>query len=298
MFRRFSNGWSLLKASWAVLIADKELVVFPIVSMIGVIIVCITFAVPIFASGVLDKATTSGNSDSLGIFGVVVTFLFYAVMYTVIIFCNSALVGAAIIRLRGGDPTLGDGIRMAMQNIGGIVGYALISATVGMILRSIQSGARNKGIAGIVISLVAAGIGFTWTIATFLVVPVLVIEKLGPIEAIKRSSSLLKQTWGEQLTGNFALGGIMGLISLAVIIAVGGLFGMLTVATNSTAIMVVGIALVVFILVALSLLGSTLQGIYVAAVYCYATEGVEAAKNSFFDADLVQNAFQPKGVKA
>src|SRR5260221_2999201 len=128
----------------------------------------------------------------------------------VIIFCNSALVGAAIMRLRGEEPTLSDGIRMATQNIGGIVGYAAISATVGMVLRSIQSSARSKGIVGIIVSVVAAGIGFACTIATFLVVPVLVFEKAGPIDVIKRSSQLLKQTWGEQLPGNFAMGTVMG----------------------------------------------------------------------------------------
>ena len=131
MFARIRNSWTLIKASAAVLRADKELVVFPIVSAISVLVVTVSFALPMILAGFLD-ALLEGHAQ---IFGFVMGFLFYIVQYTVIIFANSALVGAAMIRLRGGDPTVGDGFRVAMKHIGAILGYALISATVGMILR-------------------------------------------------------------------------------------------------------------------------------------------------------------------
>ena len=135
----------------------------------------------------------------------VLAFLFYVVSYTVIFFCNTALVGAAMIRLEGGDPTLRDGFRIAFDRLPQIIGYALIAATVGMILRWISERA------GIVGQIIIGIIGFAWNIATFLVVPVLAVEKVGPIEAIKRSAGLLRRTWGEQLVGNAGIGIVFGL---------------------------------------------------------------------------------------
>jgi hypothetical protein len=104
--------------------------------------------------------------------------LFYVVQYFVIFFCNTALVGAAMIRLRGGDPTVGDGFRIAVSRIQPILGYALIAATVGMVLRAIS---ERSGLLG---RLVIASVGLAWNLATYLVVPVLVVEDVGPIEAV------------------------------------------------------------------------------------------------------------------
>src|SRR6476659_201624 len=205
MFERISNSWELVKASAAVLRSDKELVVFPIVSAIGSMIVLATFAIPMFLAGVFDSMYVDGKGFQP--LGMLVAFLFYLVQYTVIFFANTALVGAALIRLRGGDPTVADGFRIASQRLGPILGYALIAATVGTVLRVIT---ERVGIIGrIVISL----IGFAWAIATYLVVPVLAAEDIGPVDAVKRSAELLKRTWGEQLVGNAGMGAVFGLIT-------------------------------------------------------------------------------------
>lgn len=128
MFRKIENSWALLKASVAVLRADKELIVFPIVSTIAVLVVTASFALPMLFAG-LGDTLFAGDSQILSF---IVGFAFYIVQYFVIIFANSALVGAAMIRLRGGDPTVRDGFRIALERIGAILIYALISATVGM----------------------------------------------------------------------------------------------------------------------------------------------------------------------
>ena len=209
MFRRLTNSWELVKASWRVLLADKELMIFPVIAFFASLVVMVTFAVPTVLAGLMDTAVASGD---VGVFSYVVAFLFYAVMYFVTIFFNSALVGAAMIRLEGGDPTVRDGLRIATSKLGTIFGYAVIAATVGTILRAISE--RSGAIGRIVVSLV----GFVWNIATFLVVPVLVVENVGPLEAVKRSGSLLKETWGEQIAGNLSVGFIFGLITFGVIL--------------------------------------------------------------------------------
>jgi hypothetical protein len=279
MFTRIQNSWTLIKASAAVLRADKELIVFPIVSSIGVLLVTVSFAFPLFLAGFFD-ALLEGRSP---VFGYIVGFLFYLAQYFVIIFANSALIGAAMIRLRGGDPTVGDGFRIAMQHIGSILGYALISATVGMILRWLSE--RGKLVGRIASSI----FGLAWNLASYLAVPVLVLEGVGPIEAVKRSANLLKKTWGEQIVGNFGLGAVFGLLTLLVFL-VGVPVMFVAVSSGSLALIVAAAVVFVLALVLLGLINSTLSGIYVAAVYRYAAEG-EAS--GFFSEEMVREAFRP-----
>ena len=118
MFRRIANSWELIKASAGVLRDDKELIVFPVVSAIGVVLVAIAFVLPMLLAGVAGVLLAGG----IGVFGLVALFFFYLATYFVIFFANSALVGAATIRLRGGDPTVGDGFRIAFRRAGAILG--------------------------------------------------------------------------------------------------------------------------------------------------------------------------------
>jgi hypothetical protein len=282
MFRKLSNSWELVKASAAVLRSDKELVVFPIVSVVGSVIVLATFAIPMFLAGVFDSMYTDGKGFQP--LAMLVAFLFYLVQYSVIFFANTALVGAALIRLRGGDPTVADGFRIASQRLGPILGYALISATVGMVLRAI---AERAGFIGrIVISL----IGFAWNIATYLVVPVLAAEDIGPIDAVKRSTQLLKRTWGEQLVGNAGVGAVFGLMMFGVFL-IGVPLIVLAAVSQSFVLLGIAVLLVVLAALALGLISSTLTGIYSAAVYQFAAEGEVAGG---FSAEMIQSAFRVK----
>jgi hypothetical protein len=284
MFERIQRSWELVQASWAVLRSDKELVIYPIVSFIGSVLVLITFALPLAAAGVFDAVANEANGDSIGIAGLIVSFLFYIVMYTVIFFANTALVGAAMIRLKGGDPTLKDGFNIAYSRIGKILGYALISATVGMVLRAISE--RSGLIGRLVISI----IGFAWSLATFLVVPVLVVEDVGPIDAVKRSAELLKKTWGEQIAANFGLGAFFGLASFGILLIGMALIFVFS-GINAPALVILSIILMVVALIALGLISSTLTGIYQAALYRYAAEG---ETGGFFAPELIEGAFKRK----
>jgi hypothetical protein len=280
MFSRIGNSWALLKASIAVLRADKELIVFPLVSAIAVLLVTASFALPTLLAGFVDTLI-DGEAQILGF---LVGFAFYVVQYFVIILANAALVGAALIRLRGGDPTVRDGLRIALQHVGVILAYALLSATVGMILRALSE--RGKTVGRIVSSIT----GMAWNLATYLVVPVLVTEDVGPLEAVKRSANHLKRTWGEQIAGNFGLGIIFGLVTVLVILIAIPVF-YLVIASESIALIAATAVLFVLLLVLLGLINSTLNGIYVAALYRYAAEG---ETDGFFAKEMVQGAFRRK----
>ncbi|MCD4684610.1 MAG: DUF6159 family protein [Anaerolineae bacterium] len=283
MWQSFQNSWKLAKASFAVLRADKELILFPLASSIATILVMIVFAVPMALVGVFENLSNNGEPGALGY---VLTFLFYVVMYFVVIFANSALVGAAMIRLDGGDPTLKDGFDIAMKHVSNILGYAIIAATVGMLLRAL----RERG--GLLAQVVAWFGEMAWNVATYLVVPVLVVEGVSPIDAVKRSSSLLKKTWGEQIAGNFGIGMVMFLIGLVLFFVVALPILALAFLTGSLPVIVLGIGLVVLMFATLGLIGSALNGIYVAAVYRYAVTG--QTEGNFFSPELIQGAFRQK----
>ena len=278
---KFARSWALAKASLEVLRSDKELLVFPLLSVAAVIVVAITFLLPLFGLGILDEADRSAGVPTLFyLWG----FAFYLVQYFVVFFFTTALVGAAMQRLDGGDPSVGSGLRIAAGKWVSILGYAAIAATVGMILRGIEERA------GIVGKIVVGFIGVAWTLATFLTVPVLVAQDIGPVAAVKESATLLKRTWGEGLIGNGGIGLIGGLAAVAVMLVGLALTGFLVKAGLGGAAIAV-IVLSVLAVVCIGLVQSALGGIYSAALYRYATAGDAPAG---FDGVLLRDAFQRK----
>ena len=143
-----------------------------------------------------------------------------------------------------------------------IGGWALVSATVGMVLRMIEERSERIG------RFVAGLLGMAWTMISFLVVPVLVAQRKGPIDALKESTTLLKKTWGEQVVGNFSFGLVFFILSIpAFALGAAGFYIGGKVALASF----VGIAVVY--LVVLALIQSALQSVFQAAVYIYACGG-------------------------
>jgi hypothetical protein len=280
MAGRFSNSFALVRASANVLKLDKELMVFPLMSGVAAILVAASFIAPIFWAG---GPGIFAEGETLSYAGAVYAFLFYLVQYTVIFFFNAALVGAALIRLDGGDPTVSDGLAIASKRMGSILGYAAIAATVGMILRAIQ---ERSGLVG---QIVVGLIGMAWTLTTYLTVPILVTKNIGPIDAVKESAVIFKRTWGEQVIGNFGMGWAVALLGIvwtavSVLVMVGlGQLGMGMAVLAAGGIMVLGY-------VCLALFASALNGVYTAALYRYAMTG----ETAFFDPQIMGNAFRPK----
>lgn len=281
MFDRISNGWALAKESFRVLMLDKELLVFPLISGIACILVLLSFALPLWSSGYIEGTM---NEESGGVthdpLAYVILFAFYLVNYFVIIFFNSALIACAIIRLRGGDPTVADGFRAAGSKLPQILLWALVCATVGLILRIIESRSKKAG------AFVSGLLGMAWSIMTYFVVPVIVVEQAGPFNAVKRSLSILRKTWGEALVGNFGIGLIVGLAMLVALVpaVLGFLIG-------SVVSVVAGIVITVLLVITISLVSSTLDGILKGALYEFANEGRSTGP---FDDQLLRNAFVQK----
>ncbi len=261
----FTDSWTLISQCITVLKKDKELLLFPVFSGIAVIILFISFLFPLIISGFTSSSLSYG-----------LLILFYFCMSFIVIFFNTALIACAKHRLDGNNPTLGYGLSFAFSRIGSIIGWAVISATVGLVLRAISNKTRDNLLGRILVSI----LGMAWTYLTFFVIPIYAFEKAGLIESIRRSGQLFKKTWGENVVAQFSIGAGFFVLIVALIIGV------------VISVMVGLPQLVLLFLLAFVLLivfTSALQGIFVASLYLYATTGKTPSN---FDSTLVKKAFR------
>jgi hypothetical protein len=288
MFDRISASFALARSSWDVLRKNKQFLIFPIISGIGFILVVLSFFIPlgvVFAmGGFKDAFDKDGNPQTwFAVLDIVLLFAFYFLTYFVIVFCNSALVSCAIMRFNGESPTLGDGFRAAVARLPQILAWALVSASVGVLLKLIENSHKRVG------EFIGAILGTVWSVITYFVVPVLVVEKMGPFKAIGRSVEILKKTWGEALVGHFTLGFFKFLLAIPFVLLLligGGLIaaGHALVYVGVAVLAVAGVYLLVFMAVA-----SAMDTIFLSALYEYAAYNTVPEG---FEQDAMENAFR------
>ena len=250
-----------MSACWQVLKQDTKLLVFPLISGLCCLLLLASFAMPLYFTGRWQPPGGGAPAaHQAAYYGVL--FLFYLCNYFVVIFFNAGIIACAILRMSGGNPTIGDGFRAAAARLPAIAGWAVLSATVGLILRLIED--RSKWVGRIVTGL----LGAAWTVVSFLVVPILVVENKSPITALQESTALVKKTWGEQVAGNFGFGVISFLLALPAFAVI-----VLSIFSGNIAIIGMCIFLAVIYLIGLALVQSALQSIYQAAVFLYARDG-------------------------
>ncbi|MEZ4502038.1 MAG: DUF6159 family protein [Dehalococcoidia bacterium] len=212
MFATIGHTFELMKMSWRVLMQDRELILFPVFMAISMVAALAVFGVIAMGAGTFDRLDAAQGSNESAMTGVDYALgagVFF-VTYFIGIFFNSALVAAALERLRGGNPTVGSGLSKAMSHLPAILGWAVIAATVGLVLQILRDRMDNF-IGRLALSLV----GGVWAYMTFFVVPLLVSEGIGPVGAIKRSSGLFQATWGRQVAAGFGFGIVYVLAGLA-----------------------------------------------------------------------------------
>jgi hypothetical protein len=266
MFDRISRSWTLAGQCWTVLKEDPELLVFPLLSSLALLVLLASFAWPVWSiyHGLDPRGTAGSTTHTARLMFYGILGIFYIVNYAVMMFFNTALIAVALRRLDGESASIGEGIQCALSNLSAILAYAVIAATVGALLRALE---ERVGLIGrIVISLVGAA----WTLASSMAVPVLAAESVGPIEAISRSIELMRSTWGENIIGN---GGIsIGMAVITIPLAIVGFIAMsAAIATKQAGLIALaGVALVVIVF-GLGLISTTLHSIYTAALYRFAT---------------------------
>ncbi len=276
-----SRSWDLLGKSLAVLKSDKQLMWLPILSAIF----CLTATVIVCGIGLLftlppgpipqDPAQQKLLGQQMAPF----LFLFYFVTYSITIYFNVALVSIASNRLGGGQATLNDGLQLAWERKWSIIQWALLSATVGVLLQMLERRLRFLG--RFVVSLV----GVAWTLASFFVVPLLAAENIGPVEALYKSAHIFRKTWGEEVVGGFSFGLLFFLLGIP------GLLLPVMGARVGPPAMLAGVAVMVIYWLLLGVISSAARGIFVAALYRYANDQTIV---DGFDRGELSGAWQPK----
>jgi hypothetical protein len=269
---RIQNSIELAKGSWGVLRDDRKLMVLPLLSGLAMLVVALAFFGPVAL--IVDNGAGDSSKPIAWILGAIG----YLVITYVLVFFNAALVWAADKRLRGEPVTIGEAVHAAGARAHVLLPWAVLSATVSIALRALEERA------GIIGRIVGSLIGLAWSLVTFLVLPVLVIEQIGPIQAVKRSAELFKRTWGENMIANAGIGivaliaTIAGAIPCVLLVAIGG------------PLAVLGIVALVTWVIGVQIVAAALTGILQMALYRYAVDGTVPG----FDIDNLRDAFRPR----
>ena len=271
---KIATTWRLMKDSWHVLMRDKELLLFPVASGAATFLVLLTFILPF-----VGAAIWGGGGPRETVYYAVL-FCYYVCNFFVIVYFNAALVAHVVTRMRGGEPTIGQSLAAATACIPQIAAWAIISATVGIVLRWLS---ERSGLLG---QIALAIVGVAWTLVTYFVVPIIVIERKGAFDAIGDSKDLLRKTWGQQIVSGLGYGVIGFLLALpATLVVIGAI--VLGIFTQSLTAFGALLGAALLYLVALGIVMSTLRAIFGAVLYEYARTGEAPAG---FDTAALRNA--------
>jgi hypothetical protein len=267
---RISNTIALAKVSWKVLRKDRELLLLPVLSFLASIAVLALLWLPTLSA--IDTSAMAGESEDPGAVLVVVGIITAMALSIISVFFNGALVAGAHERLSGGDPTVRSAVGRAFSRLPGLLPWAILTGTVGLILQA----ARER--AGWLGRFVVNMVGMAWQTATFLVVPAIVIDDHGAVSGLKASAALLKRTWGENIAARVGFG-LLGLVAIIpavlVVVATGALGG---------AALVLGILVAVPYLALVVVVLTALNAVFQTALYLYATTG--SVPTEFDDSNL------------
>jgi hypothetical protein len=274
MFKTIGNTWALIGASWRVLNQDRKLLLFPIMSGLAVVVVVLVAAGAFAVTGSYDE--DSGISTT----GYVIGAAFYLAATFLIIYFNAALIAAAHQLIKGGSPTVSSALQVANSHLPTIFGWACFSTTIGLLIEQLRNGD------GFVFKIIAWVLSAIWAYMTYFVVPVLVLEGLSPLAAVKRSSALFKQTWGNQAVSNFGFG-----LAYVVVIVIAVVPTLVALTAGTALAIVVGLFISLPMLVAGCAVLASMEGIFRAALYEYASSG----SGSMFPDEVLRRAYVSKG---
>jgi Family of unknown function (DUF6159) len=290
MFQRIGRGWGIAKASWAVVKLHPKLLLLPIFSGIAFMLLMAAIGLSVFAGSKSDymrHLLETQPPDQPIVY--VALFAFYFACTFIIVFFNAALIFCALQSFAGKEPSLRAGLATAAGRLPQILAWTFVAATVGLILNALQSFLKDK--LGFVGALLGGLAETAWAVVTYFVVPVVVVDGVGPIEAVKRSSAILRRTWGEAIGGEGGLGLISFFFFLPVVLLF-GVFGTAGIGVwASPPLAIALIAVVAVYLLALVVVFTALGTIFRTGTYVYATTGQAP---SSMDPALLQAAFRKK----
>ena len=272
-FSRLSAGWTISLNSFKVLKENKQLLIFPLLSGIALMLIIGSFLTAVFSAAGWDVESVSKPDR---ITGYLIAFVFYVTNYFVVVFFNTALIHCAHLYFKGQKPTIQEGIKFSVSRIRVIFFWALLAGTVGTVLKAIQ---ENVGFLG---KILTGLVGIVWGVATFFVVPVIAFENAGPVTAVKRSAQIMKDKWGESIGAGFSFG-IIQLLAFVLVPVPLFLMGYFIHPLVGVALALLGVSLIIVVM-------SAVKMIFIAAVY----QNVTGDPVELFNQKMIDNLFVRK----
>jgi hypothetical protein len=272
--RKIKRGWALTKKSWALLNEHRSLIRFPLYGAVATTLLAIVFLGP--GLYLIEEDQLAGAIPLIAIGVYVLSFVGF--------YFSVGLAACADMIFRGEQATVADGLAVSRSRLSQISGWAAVSAAISLVMGVLE----NQG--GALGTVAARLVGMAWSLVTFISVPVIAIEGTGPFETIKRSASLFSERWGQQITGNIAIGGavfLLGVLPAAVLI-VGGIVLWSAASFLGALLVVIG----VLVLAVAMLVQRALSGIFGVALYRYALDGETVGG---FTQDELESAVKTKG---
>jgi Family of unknown function (DUF6159) len=271
---RIGRGWQLSKESWAIVRADRSLLVFPVVAGSGALITVAVFG-----------GAAAGLYSSIAPVAIVIAVIGLYLVIALSIFCSVALTACAARSLEGVDTKASEGWAAARERLGPIFAWAGLQLVVGALISALQAVLR-EGAGQLVGAIVGSLANLAWTVATFFVIPAIALEGLGPRAALSRSVAVIRERWGEGVTGSFAIGGLVFLVAF--------LPGVVLVVIGASAGGAIG-AVLILLGVAIFLIGAVVQyalmAVFKVALYRFATEDRVVGQ---YQRPQLEAAFQPR----
>lgn len=260
---RIRKGWELTKKAWGVVRSNPALLRLPVYGGLLALVALIVFGTPAAVLLGSSEEPTTAQQVAGGALGLLAMYL---ASFSVIFF-NVALAAAADRAFQGEPADTSYGISVARSRLGVIAAWALVAGLVSLFFAIL----RDRG--GLV-GQIAAGLGAAiWALITFLVIPVLAFEGLGPFAAIKRSGAMFREKWGQQITGNIAIGIITAMaFMVGLLIAVGGGFLVFTATAGAAIAGAALLAVGVIICIVAIVVSGAVRGVFGVALYHYVAE--------------------------
>jgi hypothetical protein len=266
---KIARSWRLTRSAWRVVRSDRALLTLAALSgALGVGGVAVIFGLGgVFGAGGFSR----------GHVVVAALIVAYPLMF-VSVFLNTAIAAAAAIALDGRRLSIGEALAVPARRVGTVALWALIAAGVGMLLKQIASRLPLGG--SIIVRLVGVG----WSLASLFAIP----EECSAPQCLKRSAHVVKERWGEGISGNVMISAWTILVTIPLVVMCAVALGASNrVPAARDAVIFAGVLVLVAVIAITALVRQT----FAVALYRYAT--TDSAEGPFEQHDL-QAPFSPK----
>lgn len=252
---RFRNSWFLFKQSWSVLRYNRKLFFFPMAT--GAV-----FTVAIVITILLHFVLLQSQLLATDILYATLIGLTWAITLLSISLFNAAMIISIYTKFTKGDSTIKESLKLARGSVFKVFMWFLITITIKALLNLLFRNKKGDS------NTTASGVDTVWNLGSYLVLPILAIEKLSISETVKRAPYLFNKSWGENAIGQASLGFVCNLLGLPTLVIM-----LLSFLSGSWTVIAVVMAICLAYLIVLALCYEILAAIYQTSLYLYATTG-------------------------